>query len=191
VPNVVLAQALGCEMRGGGVSAAAAASAGESAAIAVDDTQRTSLEHVFAAGECTGIGGMELAAVEGSIAGLAASGSSSQELRPLRAQRARWQRFAARVDTAFALGDLARTPPPDDTLLCRCEDVTYGAVRAHTNWRDAKLHTRCGMGACQGRICGTAAAVYFGWDAAQPRPPFSPAQIATLIEAAPQPANVD
>ena len=53
-------------------------------------------------------------------------------------------------------------------------------------WRDAKLQTRCGMGACQGRICGTAAALYFGWDAALPRPPFSPAQIATLIEAAPE-----
>ncbi|GAB2893957.1 FAD-dependent oxidoreductase [Paraburkholderia jirisanensis] len=189
VPNVVLAQALGCEMRGGGV--ATTATAGDGAAIAVDDAQRTSLEHVFAAGECTGIGGMELSAVEGAIAGLAASGSSSQELPRLRAQRARWQRFAARVETAFALGELARTPPSDDTLLCRCEDVTYGAVRAHANWRDAKLHTRCGMGACQGRICGTAAAVYFGWDAAQPRPPFSPAQIATLIEAAPQPANAD
>jgi len=156
-----------------------------SPAIAVDDAQRTSLEHVFAAGECTGIGGMELAAVEGAIAGLAATGGSAHELQPLRAQRARWQRFAARVETAFALGEPARMPPSDDTLLCRCEDVAYGAVRAHSNWRDAKLHTRCGMGACQGRVCGAAAAVYFGWDTAQARPPFSPARIATLIEAAP------
>jgi hypothetical protein len=146
---------------------------------------------VFAAGECTGIGGMELAAVEGSIAGLAARGVDAQALQRWRAQRVRWQRFAARVEAAFALGELARTPPSDETLLCRCEDVTYGAVRAHANWRDAKLHTRCGMGACQGRICGTAAALYFGWDAAQPRPPFSPAQIATLMEAAAAPTSAD
>jgi hypothetical protein len=41
------------------------------------------------------------------------------------------------------------------------------------------------MGACQGRICGAAAQTFFGWDAAQsqPRPPFSPARIATLIAA--------
>jgi D-hydroxyproline dehydrogenase subunit alpha len=61
--------------------------------------------------------------------------------------------------------------------------VTIGEVSAHANWRDAKLHTRCGMGACQGRICGTAADVYFGWSTAQPRPPFQPAQIGTLMAA--------
>jgi hypothetical protein len=37
------------------------------------------------------------------------------------------------------------------------------------------------MGACQGRICGAAANLYFGWPAAAPRPPFSPAQIGTLM----------
>jgi hypothetical protein len=61
--------------------------------------------------------------------------------------------------------------------------VSVGAVAEHANWRDAKLHTRCGMGACQGRICGAAAQLYFGWDAPAPRPPFSPARIGTLIAA--------
>jgi D-hydroxyproline dehydrogenase subunit alpha len=61
--------------------------------------------------------------------------------------------------------------------------VTIAEVQAHPHWRAAKLHTRCGMGACQGRICGAAASTYFGWPAAQPRPPFNPAQIATLIAA--------
>jgi D-hydroxyproline dehydrogenase subunit alpha len=67
--------------------------------------------------------------------------------------------------------------------LCRCEDVTVGEVSAYADWRDAKLHTRCGMGACQGRICGTAASTYFGWETALPRPPFNPARIATLMVA--------
>jgi len=66
-------------------------------------------------------------------------------------------------------------------LLCRCEDVTFGEVRQHSTWREAKLHTRCGMGACQGRVCGAAAQTCFGWDVAQPRPPFGPAQIGTLM----------
>ena len=47
-------------------------------------------------------------------------------------------------------------------MLCRCEDVSVGAVAEHANWRDAKLHTRCGMGPCQGRICGAAAACGYG-----------------------------
>ncbi|MCD4556556.1 bacterioferritin-associated ferredoxin, partial [Burkholderia pseudomallei] len=98
-------------------------------------------------------------------------------------RRARWRRFAARVARTFALRDAARALPPDDTLLCRCEDVTIGAVRAHASARDAKLLTRCAMGACQGRVCGAAAHAYFGWDDAPPRPPFSPARIDTLLAA--------
>ena len=87
----------------------------------------------------------------------------------------------------FALQAAARTPPDDATLLCRCEDVSLGEVRAFPDWREAKLHTRCGMGACQGRICGAAAGLYFGWEAAAPRPPFSPAQIGTLMAASGEP----
>ena len=170
VPNVTLAQALGCALDAQG-------------AVRVDDRQRTSVEGVLAAGECTGVGGMELARVEGEIAGCAASGAT-QDLRMLQAQRAQWQGFAQRVEVAFALGEAAHTIPPDDTVLCRCEDVTIGEVRVYPEWRDAKLHTRCGMGACQGSICGTAASTYFGWQTAQPRPPFHPAQIGTLIKAA-------
>jgi NADPH-dependent 2,4-dienoyl-CoA reductase/sulfur reductase-like enzyme len=169
VPNLTLALALECELRGG--------------AIAVDERQGTSVPHVWAAGECTGIGGAELAGVEGSIAGLAASGAPVPPAF-IRA-RERWRRFAARVDEAFALGEAARERPSDDTLLCRCEDVSIGAVAQHASWRDAKLLTRCGMGPCQGRICGTAAQVYFGWGCAPPRPPFAPARIGTLVAAVP------
>jgi NADPH-dependent 2,4-dienoyl-CoA reductase/sulfur reductase-like enzyme len=189
VPNVTLAQALGCAID-------------EAGGIVVDASQRTSVEGVFAAGECTGVGGAELASIEGEIAGLGVGERSSVDrsspeltassrLRTLHAQRQRWRRFAARVETAFALQPAARIPPADDTLLCRCEDVSVGEVRAFQNWRDAKLHTRCGMGACQGKICGTAANVYFGWPSAAPRPPFSPAQIGTLIAAAGHPPQTE
>jgi len=169
VPNLTLALALECDIRAG--------------AIAVDERQRTSMAHIWAAGECTGIGGAELACVEGRIAGLAASGVPIPPA--LVRTRERWRRFAARLDEAFALGEAAREQPANDTLLCRCEDVPIGAVAGYANWRDAKLHTRCGMGPCQGRICGAAAQVYFGWDSAPPRPPFTPARIGTLLQAAP------
>ncbi|WCM24175.1 FAD-dependent oxidoreductase [Paraburkholderia bryophila] len=188
VPNVTLAQALGCAIDDAG-------------GIVVDDEQRTSVDGVLAAGECTGVGGAELAIVEGEIAGWCASGdcgngagkrgeydaadlANAAAMKALSTQRARWRRFGRRVATAFALQAAARTPPADATLLCRCEDVSVGEVRACADWRDAKLHTRCGMGACQGRICGAAANLYFGWPAAAPRPPFSPARIDTLMAAA-------
>ncbi len=167
VPNLTLAQALGCAISANG-------------AVIVDAAQRTSIESVLAAGESTGVGGMELACVEGEIAGLTASGAST-DWSALHAQRARWRRFARRVERAFALGEAACAMPRADTLLCRCEDVTVGEVSAFADWREAKLHTRCGMGACQGRICGAAAETYFGWQSAQPRPPFQPAQIGTLM----------
>ena len=47
-------------------------------AITVDDYQRTSQPQVWAAGECTGFGGSELAIVEGSIAGYAAIGQNEK-----------------------------------------------------------------------------------------------------------------
>lgn len=176
VPNTTLARALGCATRDDG-------------AIAVDDAQRTSVADVFAAGECTGIGGMERARVEGRIAGFGAIGVEPEDA--LKRERTRWQRFAARVDTAFTLRDAVRQLPADDTLLCRCEDVSVGEVRAQRNWRDAKLHTRCGMGACQGRICGGAAQTWFGWDVTQVRPPIHPSQIGTLMLAAQTEDNAD
>ncbi|PMS13612.1 NAD(P)/FAD-dependent oxidoreductase [Trinickia caryophylli] len=164
VPNTTLAQALGCALTDG--------------AIAIDGHGRTSVGNIFAAGECTGIGGVELACVEGRIAGIAASGEAIPAT--LGRERDRWRRFAVGLAQAFALGPRARAHPPGETLLCRCEDATFAAVAAHASWRDAKLHTRCGMGACQGRICGAAANVYFGWDVTAARPPIAPARIATL-----------
>jgi NADPH-dependent 2,4-dienoyl-CoA reductase/sulfur reductase-like enzyme len=173
VPNVTVGESLGCAVHRDPAAGSA---------LIVDDAQRTSLAHVFAAGECTGVGGMELASVEGEIAGLQAVDAQREAAR-LQAQRDRWRRFARRVETAFAPREAARALPSDDTLFCRCEDVTCAQVREHTNWRDAKLQTRCGMGPCQGRICGCAAELYFGWNTAQVRPPFSPARIGTLLDA--------
>ncbi len=53
----------------------------------------------------------------------------------------------------------------DDTILCRCEGVTAGEFRRSARALDAdeinraKAFSRCGMGRCQGRVCGPAAAV--------------------------------
>jgi NADPH-dependent 2,4-dienoyl-CoA reductase/sulfur reductase-like enzyme len=51
------------------------------------------------------------------------------------------------------------TAPADDTIVCRCEEVTAGRVRemARLGCRgpnQTKFFSRCGMGPCQGRVCG-------------------------------------
>lgn len=165
VPNVEVAKALGCEVR--------------DQAIVVDNWQASTLTDHYGAGECTGFGGSELALVEGRIAGLVAIDRQDQA-RALWPQRQRWQRFADRLNRAFALDPALKRLAAPDTLVCRCEDVAYASLVEHGTWSAAKLNTRCGMGACQGRICSTAAQTLFGWEPPVLRPPFSPARIATL-----------
>ncbi|MGF6286688.1 FAD-dependent oxidoreductase [Pseudomonas silensiensis] len=166
IPNSQLGQALGCELDG--------------QAIAVDAWQATRRADLYAAGECTGFGGSELALVEGAIAGHAAVGDLDSA-RALWPRRARWQGFANALNKAFTLDPQLKSLARPDTLVCRCEDVPYGLLAGHTDWREAKLASRCGMGACQGRVCGGALQHLFGWQPSAPRPPFSPARIETLL----------
>lgn len=166
IPNTQLGQALGCALDG--------------TALAVDAWQATSRADHYAAGECTGFGGSELALVEGAIAGHAAVGNIAAA-RQLRPRRARWQGFAKALNRAFSLDPQLKSLAQADTLVCRCEDVPYAALASHVDWRTAKLASRCGMGACQGRVCGGAVQFLFDWQPSAPRPPFSPARIETLM----------
>lgn len=166
VPNLELPALLGCELEGGRVR--------------VDPWQRTSIEHIFCAGETTGVGGVDLALLEGEIAGYTASGRET-EARALFAARDRERRFAARLERAFALRAELKALAQAETILCRCEDVPVARARACNSWREAKLHTRFGMGACQGRVCGAAAEFLFGWQRDGVRPPIFPTRIDTLL----------
>jgi NADPH-dependent 2,4-dienoyl-CoA reductase/sulfur reductase-like enzyme len=167
VPNVALAAALGCALRDG--------------AVRVDARQQTSRAGVYCAGEATGVGGVDLALVEGRIAGLVATGRADAARRYLR-ERARARRFAALLARSFAPRPELRALPQADTIVCRCEDVPYGELAAQASWRSAKLHTRCGMGPCQGRVCGGATAFLFGWTQDSVRPPVAPAAIESLAQ---------
>jgi hypothetical protein len=59
--------------------------------------------------------------------------------------------------------------------------VLVGRAAGHPSWRSAKLHTRCGMGPCQGRVCGPAAEFLFGWKPESVRPPLFPPPRHSLI----------
>ena len=169
VPNTELAVLLGCEIRKGFVQ--------------VDDFQRTSVPAVFCAGEPTGIGGLELSLIEGEIAGLAAADRLSEAKRLFRKRRKSVQ-FARSLDHTFSLRPELRKLPSAGTIVCRCEDVSYSRLQGHASWRAAKLHTRCGMGPCQGRICGPATQFLFNWNPDSVRPPIFPVRVQTLAASA-------
>jgi NADPH-dependent 2,4-dienoyl-CoA reductase/sulfur reductase-like enzyme len=167
VPNLDLAQMFGCTIGSG--------------AITVDESQRSSRMNIFAAGESTGIGGVDKALLEGRIAGLTAAGFADKAAE-LFAARTRTKTFAKSLAKTFALRDELRSLATPETLFCRCEDVPLSAVRDIPTMRQAKLTSRCGMGACQARICGSAGEFLFGWrDALSTRPPFTATALSHLI----------
>ena len=140
--------------------------------VAIDENQRTSVPDVYAAGEITGVGGVDLALAEGTIAGHVAAGGRIEEvvLAPSRARRTRWRRFAARLDAAHRIGDQWDQWLSDETVVCRCEEVTVGRLREvarvteSAGLRSLKLTSRAGLGICQGRMCGrTVEALLGAW----------------------------
>lgn len=172
VPNTELAALLGCRMEEGFVT--------------TNGAMRTSLDDVYCVGEPTGIGGVDLSLLEGQIAGWAAAGCEAQAQKCAAKRHARLG-FVRALQEACTLDPQLRALAADETIVCRCEDVRYGALRQRANWREAKLHTRCGMGSCQGRICGAATEFLFGWGADSVRPPIFPARVGSLAASPDEP----
>ena len=171
VPNFEVASLLGCAMSATGV--------------AVNEYQQSSIPGVYCAGEITGIGGLDLALAEGEIAGYAAAGKLDAA-RKLFAARNAHRKFADALERAFAPRTELRETTTDATLVCRCEDVPLERLRSRSNWREAKLHTRCGMGPCQGRVCGPAVEFLLGWKPESVRPPVFAARVASLAGISPK-----
>lgn len=197
VPSVQLTRLLGCEhhykpRRGGWVPAH-------------DDGMETSLPGVFVAGEVAGIGGAYAALAEGTLAGLSAARRlgyrvADAHFSGARRERETRRRFGDLVNDVFAFKPGVYDQIADDTLVCRCEEVTAGQIRdAATAWgadvNFVKGVTRCGMGYCQGRICGetveelTARAVGCAREAVgafRVRSPLKPVQVSALADLAGQ-----
>nr|BFE37995.1 FAD/NAD(P)-binding oxidoreductase [Actinomadura rugatobispora] len=130
--------------------------------VRVDDDQLTSVPRVYAAGEITGIAGAPAARAEGLLAGWLAAGGTPAAPESHRARRRRDQgrAFAARLAAAHPIGDAWPGWLRADTVVCRCEETSYGALRdaagqpAGSAARTVKLGTRAGLGPCQARVCG-------------------------------------
>lgn len=173
VPNMELAALLGCRI-------------GEDAVI-VDANQQTSVPGIYCAGEPTGIAGVDAAVLQGRIAGLAAAGDLLQAAQ-LHGRRDAEAEIGRAMDRAFALRPELLALARPDTIVCRCEDVRLRELQKqageHSLWTDAKLQTRCGMGPCQGRICGPAVKAMFGWQNTSVRPPLFPVPLAAYCSGA-------
>ncbi|HEX5541392.1 MAG TPA: NAD(P)/FAD-dependent oxidoreductase [Micromonospora sp.] len=151
-PQLELPLALGCETR---------ADVDGSLVVCVDDLQQSSVESVYVAGEACGVGGAQLAVLEGSIAGRAAAGDAARAISSRQRRRRRALRaFAAVMHEVHSLRDGWQSWLSDDTVVCRCEEVPAREIRAAVgelgalDARSAKRFTRAGMGWCQGRVCG-------------------------------------
>ncbi|MFI6790944.1 NAD(P)/FAD-dependent oxidoreductase [Nonomuraea sp. NPDC050383] len=137
--------------------------------VTVDAFQRSSVEGVYVAGEATGVGGAVLATQEGRLSGLAVARSLGRPVSPavmtrLRGAIGRGRRFAAAMHRTYPVPRAWTEWLRDETLVCRCEEVSYGDLRrAHDDLgaddpRTLKMLARPGMGWCQGRVCGFATA---------------------------------
>jgi len=111
------------------------------------------------------------------------------------ARRRRLAGFAATMHAAHPIPAGWLDALTDDTVVCRCEEVSADRLRVAvhdlgaSDPRTAKLLSRCGMGWCQGRICGESVARVVT-DAtgrrmdhlSDPRPVAAPIRMSSLVE---------
>lgn len=135
--------------------------------VITDELGQTSLPGLRMAGDGTAISGALAAEASGSLAALGAARALgridddvlSQKSKPLR------RNLDRQCTVRPFLDELYRPPswivePTDEVVVCRCEEVTAGRIREMARLgcvgpNQTKFFSRCGMGPCQGRVCGS------------------------------------
>lgn len=171
---------------------------------AVDEWGRSSHANIAIAGDGAGITGAGAAEIEGRLAALDAAamlGRLSEAERdrrasPLRRQLARERALRPLLDALYRpSGEVLA--PADDVIICRCEEVSAGQVRRAARLgasgpNQVKAFLRCGMGPCQGRICGPLVCAVIARErrvpiaevgALRPRAPYKPVTVGALAAA--------
>ena len=161
-------------------------------ATEADADGHTAVAGVFAVGDGATLGGSRIALARGRLAGLAAArelGFKAPDDAAARKLLARAQAFQDALWTLF------RPPPPEElddaTIVCRCEEITAGQLRAELaaglhSLAALKKATRAGMGRCQGRFCAATVArlcpdAPAAENFAAPRLPIKPVPAAALM----------
>ncbi|WP_019645367.1 FAD/NAD(P)-dependent oxidoreductase [Novispirillum itersonii] len=165
-----------------------------------DAAGRTSVTGVYVAGDGAGIAGADAAEAAGERAALAllqdrGLSVDTARITVLDRRIARFRRFSAALWTAFPVPAGWAQDLPDSMTLCRCEEITVGTLRrtvqadAPTELNRLKALSRIGMGRCQGRMCGVAAAEVLAHETGRPvsaiarlrpQPPIKPLPAATI-----------
>ncbi|HET8746606.1 MAG TPA: FAD/NAD(P)-binding oxidoreductase [Ramlibacter sp.] len=122
---------------------------------------------IYLAGDCRGIVGAKASASQGRLAAIAvarklrpASGAALQEReRAVRSELQQQLRIRPFLDALYRPAASHRMPKEDSVIVCRCEEVTAGQIRKYAELgcqgpNQTKAFGRCGMGPCQGRLCG-------------------------------------
>ncbi|MCF1369607.1 NAD(P)/FAD-dependent oxidoreductase [Burkholderia cenocepacia] len=170
-----------------------------------DAAGRTSVRGLYVAGDGAGIAGADAAEASGRRAALALlddagiasrSPSGQPDAAALERTLSRIGAFRAGLEAAFAPPAEQAARCPDDTIVCRCEEIDAGTLRrcvregAATELNRLKALTRVGMGRCQGRMCGDAAALVLAAETGRPladvgrlraQPPVKPFPISAAL----------
>ncbi len=156
----------------------------------------TAVPGVYAVGDGAMFGGARIAQSAGRVAGLAAArdlGFAAQTDRRSPVAISRAKQFQA---TLWHLFRAPALPIEDETIVCRCEEVTAGRLRAEiagglVSLAALKKATRAGMGPCQGRFCAATIMRLCplgagAEDFAAPQAPLRPVPAAPLMRQAPE-----
>ncbi|MBU8910181.1 MAG: NAD(P)/FAD-dependent oxidoreductase, partial [Desulfobacterales bacterium] len=160
VPNIELPLQAGCDLeyhesKGGWV-------------VRVDETLESSFRSVYAVGEITGIAGAKKSFIQGKLAALSilkkmgkitAGNRGFEEVQTLISLDHQQAAYASFLNHLCRVPQSAYAAIPDETMICRCEEITMGTIKKNIQKGfdtigSLKKATRCGMGRCQGRICG-------------------------------------
>jgi hypothetical protein len=167
-----------------------------------DDAGRTSVPDTYIAGDGAGIAGADAAELAGERAAWALLEDAGffldgKRIDLLEHKLAAIQRFRTILEKAFPFPANWVESLADDVLLCRCEEIAVGQVRAAAREQGVdelnrlKALTRVGMGRCQGRMCGSAAAEILAAASDRPleavgrlrsQPPIKPLPLDTIAE---------
>lgn len=144
-----------------------------------DAAGRSSVAGVYLAGDGAGIMGADAAEWAGELAALTLLADhgmaiDTQRSEVLQHRLARLTGFREGLERAFPFPSDWAAHAPDELVVCRCENVTAGELRRSVadggadEMNRLKALTRVGMGRCQGRMCGVAAAEILAHATGQP-----------------------
>ena len=121
-------------------------------------------------------------------------GERDRKAQPLQKKLTRETHIRPFLDTLFKPGPERLVSSDPETIVCRCEEVTVDQIKKALesgllNPNQVKAQTRCGMGPCQGRVCGPALALLRGWEADRVRPPLRVSTLGVLASRSKGPAG--